>query len=69
MEETSNMEGKAFVQGGREVLIKATTFLISIYAMGCFKFLRRLCDELEALMARLVRSERRREENSMGGLG
>ena len=43
-------EGKLLSQAGREVLIKSVIQAIPTYAMGCFKLLLGLCDDIEAMI-------------------
>lgn len=43
-------EGKLLSQAGHEVLMKAVIQAISTYNMGCFKLLRGLCHDIEALI-------------------
>ena len=40
---------KLLSQAGREVLIKAVIQAIPTYAMSCFKFPMRLCDEISSM--------------------
>ena len=41
---------KLLSQAGREILLKAVVQAIPTFAMGCFKLLVGLCDEIEALI-------------------
>lgn len=46
------MEGKAFLHGGKEVLIKAVARAIPTYTMSCFKLPRGICEEINKLCAK-----------------
>ena len=46
-------KGKLLSQAGKEVLIKAVAQSISTYSMGVFQLPRKLCDELDAMCARI----------------
>ena len=47
-------EGKLLSQAGREVLIKSVIQAIPTYTMGCFKIPLGLCDEIEAMIKKVL---------------
>lgn len=52
---------KPLSQGGREILLKAVTLAIPIYATSYFKFSTSLCVDLERMMARFWWGQKRDE--------